>query len=91
MVWREKVLGVNIRKTKFMISGHGLVLLRESVCRTGVWTNSIQCSQCRLETQNVLWYQRQTHCEQDYVCPRCCDLTRPIDGRPATQVELGST
>ena len=27
----------------------------------------------------------------DYVCPRCCGIARPIDGRPATQVEVDGT
>ena len=27
----------------------------------------------------------------DYVCPRCLDQARPIDGRPITQVEVDGT
>ena len=27
----------------------------------------------------------------DYVCPRCHDLARPIDGRPVTQVDVDGT
>ena len=55
-VWKEgmerKGLRVNIKKTKFMVSGPGLDLLRDSgvfpcaVCRSGDGVNSIQCSQC---------------------------------------------
>ena len=55
-VWKEgmerKGLRVNMKKTKLMVSGPGLDLLRDSgafpcaVCQSGVGVNSIQCSQC---------------------------------------------
>ena len=55
-VWKEgmerKGWRVNMKKTKLMVSGPGLDLLRDSgafpcaVCRSGVGMNSIQCSQC---------------------------------------------
>ena len=55
--WKEgmelKVLRVYIRKTKLMVSGPGLDLLRDSdafpcaVCRSGVEVNSIECSMCK--------------------------------------------
>ena len=47
-------LRVNMKKTKFMISGAGLDVLRDSdaflcaVCRSGVGANSISCSKCKL-------------------------------------------
>ena len=48
----SKGLRVNMKKTKFMVSGPGLDLLCDSgalpcaVCPSGVGVNSIQCSQC---------------------------------------------
>ena len=55
-VWKEgmdrKGLRVNMKKTKFMVSGLGLDLLRDSgafpcaVWQSGVGMKSIQCSQC---------------------------------------------
>ena len=47
-------LRVNMKKTKFMISGAGLDMLQYSgafpcaVCRSGVAANSISCPQCKL-------------------------------------------
>ena len=100
--WKDgmesKGLRVNMRKTKLMISGHGLDLLRDSgafpcaVCRTGVGTNSIQCSRCSFWVhKKCCGFKGKITANPDYVCPRCCDLTRPIDGRPATQVEVDGT
>jgi len=46
----ERGLRVNMKKTKFLISGPGLDLLQDSqdfpcaVCRSGVGSNAIQCS-----------------------------------------------
>jgi hypothetical protein len=45
---------VNMKKTKVMVSGPGMDVLRDSgafpcaVCRGGVRENSTQCSQCNL-------------------------------------------
>ena len=97
--WKDgmecKGLRVNMKKTKLMISGPGLNLLRDSgaypcaVCRSGVGANSIECSQCKL------WVHKKCSgikgglsSNLDYVCPRCRDQARPIDGRPVSQVEV---
>jgi len=58
LVWKagmeSKGLRVNMKKTKFLISGVGLKLLQDSgefpcaICRSGVGVNSIECSQCKL-------------------------------------------
>jgi len=57
-VWKagmeSKGLRVNMKKTKFLISGVGLNLLQDSgefpcsICHSGVGVNSIECSQCKL-------------------------------------------
>ena len=91
-------LRVNMKKTKLMISGPGLNLLRDSgshpcaVCRTGVGVNSIQCCRCKLWVhKKCCGIKGKISPNPDYVCPRCCGIARPIDGRPATQVEVDGT
>ena len=92
-VWKEcmerKGLRVNIKKTKFMVSGPGLDLLRDSgafpcaVCRSGVGVNSIQCSQCMYWVHKKCSGVRGRLAEDpDY---------RPIDNRPVTQVDVDGT
>ena len=98
-IWKEamedKGLRASMTKTKCMISGVGLDLLEDSgtypcaVCRKGVGCNSILCSQC------LFWVHKKC-CQipgrlkpdPDYVCPRCRGLSRPIDGRPKTKIEI---
>ena len=98
-VWKEgmerKGLRVNMKKTKLMVSGLGLDLLRDSgafpcaVCRSGVGVSSIQCSQCMYWVHKKCSGVRGRLAEDpDYACPRCCDLARPIDNRPVTQVDV---
>ena len=99
----RKGLRVNMKKTKFMISGIGLGSLEDSgvypcaVCRSGVGNrNAIQCSQCKL------WVHGKKICSgiqgritavdpDTYVCLRCSGDARPIDGRPITHVVVDST
>ncbi|XP_053405146.1 uncharacterized protein LOC128558896 [Mercenaria mercenaria] len=94
----DKGLRVNMKKTKFMISGSGLDLLRDSgafpcaVCRIGVGVNSIECSKCRH------WVHKKCSgiigrlsANPSYICRRCCGQARPIDGRPVTQVDVDGT
>ena len=91
----NKGLRVNTKKTKFMISGAGLDVLCDSgafpcaVCRSGVGANSISCSQCKLWVhKKCSGIKGRLNVTLDYVCPRCLDQVRPIDGRPITQVEV---
>ena len=101
-VWKEgmerKGLRVNMKKTKLMVSGPGLDLLRDSgafpyaVCRSGVGVNSIQCSQCMYCVHKKCSGVRGRLAEDpDYVCQRCCDQALPIDNRPVTQVDVDGT
>ena len=101
-VWKEgmerKGLRVNMKKTKVMVSGSGLDLLRDSgafpcaVCRSCVGVNSIQCSQCMYWVHKKCSGVRGRLAEDpNYVCPRCCDQARPIDNRPVTQVDVDGT
>lgn len=93
-----KGLRVNLKKTKFMISGPGMDLLRDSgafpcaVCRSGVGVNSIECSQCKLWVhKNCSGIKDRLITNPSYVCPRCLGQARPIDGRPVTQVDVDGT
>ena len=101
-VWKEgmerKGLRVYMKKTKLMVSGPGLDLLRDSgafpcaVCRSDVVVNSIQYSQCMYWVHKKCSAVRGRLAEDpDYVCPRCCDQARPIDNRPVTQVDVDGT
>ena len=89
----EKGFRVSMPKTKFMVSGVGLDVLKDSgkypcaVCRKGVGANSICCSKC------LHWVHKKCSlisgkltADPDYVCPRCRGLSRPIDGRPETEI-----
>ena len=80
-VWKEgmecKGLRVNMKKTKFMVSGPGLDLLRDSVafpcavCRSGVGVNYIQCLQCMYWVHKKCSGVRGRLAEDPvYVCPR---------------------
>ena len=83
-------------KTKFMVTGPGLDVLRDSgafpcaVCRNGVGLlNAIECSQCKLWVhKRCSRIQGRIVANPNYVCPRCRGQTRPIDGRPVTQVDV---
>ena len=88
-------LRVNMKKTKFMISGAGLDMLHDygafpcTVCQSGVGANSISCSQCKLWVHKKCnGIKGRLNVTPDYVCPRCLDLAHSIDGRPITQVEV---
>ena len=51
--------------------------------------NSISCSQCKLWVhKKCSGIKGRLNVSFDYVCPRCLEQTRPIDGRPITEVEV---
>ena len=94
----RKGLRVKMKKTKVLVSGPGLDLLRDygafpcAVCRSGDGVNSIQCSQCMYWVHKKCSGVRGRLAEDpDYVCPRCCDQARPIDNRPVTQLDVDGT
>ena len=101
-VWKEgmerKGLGVNMKKTKLMVSGPGLDLLRDvgafpfAVCSSGVGVNSIECSKCKHWVHKKCSGVRGRLVEDtDYVCPRCCDQARSIGNRNGTWVDVDET
>ena len=91
----KKGLRVDMSKTKFLISGVGLDVLKDTgkfpcaVCSSGVGNNSIQCSRCKL------WVHKRCSSlkgrlvqKTQYACPRCLGNARPIDGGPTTIVDI---
>ena len=98
-LWKSKLeakgLRVNMGKTKIMLSGPNLNLLRDSgkfpcsVCRDGVGRNSIFCTGCNL------WVHKRCSgitgkLKEDpaYRCPRCLGTAPPIDPREKTEIYL---
>ena len=83
---------VNAGKTKIMICGTGLDLLRSSdefpciVCRTGVGSNSIFCNGCKHWVQKKCSGLKHLTKDPDYRCIRCHRTARPLDGRPQLEV-----
>ena len=100
--WREgmeqKGLRVNMKKTKFLISGTGLNVLKDSgrfpcaVCRKGVGANSINCPRCQHWVhKKCSGIQGRLSADPDFVCLRCQGRAQPIDGRPVSCIQLGNT
>ena len=100
--WKEgmesKGLRVNMNKTKLMITGPGLAVLRDvgafpcAVSRSSVGVNASKCSQC------TLWVHKKHSGLQgrrgailNNVCPRCRGHARPLYDRTVTQIYVGGT
>ena len=99
-LWKNNLEGkglrVNIGKTKVMIHGKGLDIIKPSgkylfsVCRKGVGRNPIFCTSCDA------WVQKKCSGIKgrlvgipDFRCHRCLDLALPIEVRPVEHVSLG--
>ena len=87
-----------MKKPKFLISVIGYDLFKDSgkypcaVCRKGVGSNCIACSQCKLWVQKkCCGISGRLVANPEYVCPRCTRLSRPIDGRPSSMIDVGGT
>ena len=99
MTWKEamekKRLRVNAGKTNIMICGMGLDLLQSSgkfpcaVCHTGVGSNSIFCSGCKYWVHKKCSGLKHLKKDPDYRCVWCQGTTRPLDGRPQKEVQVG--
>ena len=93
---KNKVLRVNMGKTKVMICGNVLDTIKLSgnypcnVCRRGVGINSIFCTSC-----NAWVYKKCNGIKDkrvdipDFKCNRCLGLVHSVDGRPIELVSLG--
>ena len=89
---------INMRETKFLVSGVDHDVLKKSgkypcaSCSSGVGNNSIQCSQC------VQWVHKKCSgitkwlvANSNYVCRKCKGGDRPINGRTVTEVDVYGT
>ena len=90
-----KGLRVNMKKTKFMVSGAGMDMLKDSgkfPCALGrkrCRSNCIACSQCNLWVhKKYSGIKRRLMADPGYVCHRYRGEARPIDGRPMTSVSV---
>lgn len=92
----EKGLRVNMGKTKILVSGSQLDLLKKTgkdscaVCLTGTGCNAILCGGCSLwvhkKCSGVKGLLRP---DPEFRCARCLGTARPIDGRPMKEVDVG--
>ena len=97
--WKSEIkkmgLQVNVGKTKIMVSGLDLDLLKKlgkypcSVCQKGVGSNAISCGGC------LCWIYKKCnrikgplHPNPDFRCTRCLGTARPIDGRTVKGVKV---
>ena len=91
----EKGLRVNTEKTKIMICSTGLDRLQSSgqfscaVCRTGAGSKSIFCNACKHWMHKKCSGLKRLTKEPDYRCTRRQGTTRPLDGRPQWEVQVG--
>ena len=87
-----------MKKTKFMVFGVDLDVLQKSgkypcaVCCKGVGNNSIECSQCKLlGHKKCSGITGRLVTIPNYIFPGWKEESRPIDGRPMTQVDVEGT
>ena len=91
----KKALRVIMGKTKLMVSGSNLDVLRKSgkypcgVCQAGVGRNALQCEDCRL------WVHKKCSSikgpltsDLNFRCARCLGTARPVDGRLVKEVMI---
>ena len=94
----KKGLRVNMGKTKIMMSGIDLDVLKKSgkypcgVCLTGVGrTNAIPCDGCeRWVNKKCSGIKGHLLHESEFTCARCLGTARAIDGRQSLEVEVGN-
>ena len=98
--WRsemaKKELRVNMDKTKLIVSGSNLDVLRKSekypcgVCQAGVSRNAIQCGCCRQWVHNKCsGIKGPLTLDLNFECARCLGTVRPVDGRLVKEVMIG--
>ena len=95
--FESKGLRMNMGKTKVMVSGPKLDILKDSgqnpcgVCRKGVGANSIFCHGCSHWVHHKPCSEIKGRLAEDpsFRCSRCRGTARPIDGRPLTEFTVG--
>ena len=98
--WRSKMekrgLRVNMGKTKLMVSGSNLDVLRKSgkypcgVCQAGVGRNAIQCGGCRQWVhKKCSGIKGSLTSDLNFRCARCLGTARPVGGRLVKEVIIG--
>ena len=92
----RKGLRVNMGKTKLMVSGSNLDVLRKSgkypcgVCQAGVGRNFIQCRGCRQWVhKKCSGIKGSLNLDLNFRCARCLGTARPVDGRLVKEVMIG--
>ena len=94
----SKGLHINMKETKFLVSGVDHDVLKKSgkypcaACSSGVGNNSIQCSQC------MQWVHKKCSgitkwllVNSNYVCRKCKGGARLINCRTVTEVDVDGT
>ena len=93
--WKRKFKekGLNVDKTKVLISGRNLYTLKKSgkfpcgVCFSGVGRNSVFCSSCSCWVNNKSTnIHGQIIDTGNFTCARCSGLSREVDVRPCQSV-----
>ena len=90
----SKGFSVNMIKTKFLVSGIGLDIIKDSgkypcaVCRSGCGVNSISCFLCKLWVhKKYSGITGRLKEDPSFICLHCKGLACPIDGRQGNQHE----
>ena len=98
--WRSEMekrgLRVNIGKTKLMVSGSNLDVLRKSgkypcgVCQEGVSRNAIQYGGCRqLVHKKCNGIKSSLTSDLNFQCAHCLGTAWPVDGRLVKEMMIG--
>ena len=98
-LWKNEMEGkglrVNMGKTKVMVSGRDMDVLKKSgkdpcaVCLTGTGRNSILCGTCsRWVHKKCSGIPGKLTADSEFSCKRCRGEARPIDGRPEVDVVI---
>ena len=99
-IWRSEIekkgLKVNMGKTKLIVSGSNLDVLKKSgkhscvVCQAGVGKNAIQCGGCRqwvhMKCSDI---KGPLTSDLNFRYARCLGAARPVDGRLVKGVMIG--
>ena len=93
----EKGLRVNMGKTKLMVSGSNLDVLRKSgkypcgVCQAGVGRNDVQCGGSRqLVHKKCSGIKGSLTSDLNFRCAHCLGTARSVDGRLVKEVMIGN-